>query len=428
VNKLRFQIAFISTALGVVAFANGAHAVNGDLLIGAGVIQKSLAGGGVANSEDATAIAINPAGIVGVGQQINAAIGVLAPFPEYIGAGTGFITPGTVQSDQNAFPMPSVFYSQPIDGESAFGVGVYGNGGLGTSYSVYNPNTHSYGVFGGGVAGVNLLQGFISAAYAHRFGNISIGVAPILSVQRLVLWGGSAIEPLSSDPSQVTNKGYDWGVGVGLRAGAQWDVAPGWRVAVAGQTPVADSDFQSYRGLLPGHGSLNAPATITAGIAWDALPAATLLFDYKHIFFSGVGTLGNSSQIPQFLGTDGGPGFGWRDMDIFTIGGEWRATPSLTLRAGYSHNNQIVRSSNIVFDIFAPNVLTDHISAGLSYKVADNWSVEAAAIFSPRQNVSGAVGAAFGGGTVTLSTWLFEAIVGFTYKFDTTPAPLIAKY
>lgn len=39
-----------------------------------GAIQKSLAGAGVANSEDATAIAINPAGLVDVGQQFNGSI------------------------------------------------------------------------------------------------------------------------------------------------------------------------------------------------------------------------------------------------------------------------------------------------------------------------------------------------------------------
>lgn len=427
-RKPQFQIALISAAIGVVAFTHEAHATDGNLQVGIGVIQKSLAGAGVANSEDATAIAINPAGIVGVGQQINVSIGAIAPFPQYTGYGTGFVTPGTVQSNQNFFPFPSGFYSQPIDGDSAFAVGVYANGGLGSSYAVYNPNTHSYGVFGGGTTGLNLLQAFISAAYARRFGNLSVGVAPILAVQRFTFWGASAFEPLSSDPTQVTNKGYNWSVGIGLRAGVEWEVAPGWRIAVAGQTPIVDSDMESYRGLLPGQGSLNAPANITAGIAWDALPVLTVMFDYKRIFFSGVGGFGNPSTIPPLLGSDGGPGFAWRDANVFTIAGEWRVNPSWTLRAGYAHNTQIIRSSGVLFGIFAPAVLTDHISAGISYKISQNWSVEAAAIFAPRQNVSGVLGAAYGGGTVVLSAWAFEATAGFTYKFDTLAPAVVTKY
>lgn len=356
----------------------------------------------------------------------------LTVFPEYTGTGTGFIAPGTISSNHNFYPIPTLAYSQPLDGDSAFGIAVYGNGGIGTSYDIFNPNTFSNGVFGSGVTGAELLQGFISAGYARRFGNISVGAAPFVTVQRIDIWGLTPLAGLSSDPTHVTNQGNNWAVGIGLRVGAQWNVAPGWRLAVAGATPAATTDFHSYRGLFADQGSFDAPANISAGIAWDALPTLTLLLDYKHIFYSDIASVGDSSRIaapfPPPLGTSGGPGFGWHDIDIVAFGGEWRAAPGFTLRAGYSYNTNPIRSSDVVFNILAPAIVQHHLAAGFSYGVTDHSSFDVAAIYVPRNQLSGPVPAAFGGGTVNLSLWEFEITAGVSLKFDTSKPPLVAKY
>jgi long-chain fatty acid transport protein len=230
----------VAAALGLATLEQDAQATDGYLQAGYGAVQKLLAGAGVADSEDATAIAINPAGLVDVGQQFNGSLTLFTPFREYTGIGTGFIAPETGSSNHNLFPVPTFAYSQPLDGDSSVGLAAYGNGGLDTSYNnVFNLNTGTPGVFGTGLTGVDLVQTFISAAYARRFGSVSVGVAPFVVVQRFTAWGLSAFEGLSSDPTNVTNQGYNWGVGIGVRAGAQWTVVPGWRLAVAGATPAA---------------------------------------------------------------------------------------------------------------------------------------------------------------------------------------------
>jgi len=427
-NKQQLRIGGIAAALGLAALATDLHATDGYFQTGYGPIQKSLAGGGVADSEDATSIAINPAGLVDVGQQLNASLTFFTGFPEYSASGTGLIAPGSASSNKNFYPLPVGAYSQPIDGDSSFGVALYGNGGIGTTYNIYNPNTKSGGVFGGGTTGAEFIQTFVSVGYAHRFGNVSIGVAPILSIQRLDAWGLAPFEAFSESPLNVTNQGNDWGVGIGVRAGVGWNVAPGWHLAVAGASAVATSKFQSYSGLIADQGNLNAPGNITAGIAWDATPPVTFLFDYKHIFYSGVGFIGNSSLIPPLLGSSGGPGLGWRDVNVFTLSGEWRVAPALTLRAGYAYNTQPIRSSDIALNILAPAIVQNHIGAGFSWNFLDSQSIDVGAIYAPRQIVSGPVSPSFGGGSVNLSLWVFEATVGYIYKFDTSPAALVAKY
>jgi long-chain fatty acid transport protein len=427
-NKQQRKIAGAAAALGLSVLASGANATQGYFQAGFDAVQKSFAGGGVADSETATSIAINPAGLFDVGQQANIGLTFLTVWPEYNATDTGFIAPGSANSNKNFYPLPFAAYSQPLDADNAIGLAIYGNGGMGTTYNVYNPNTKSGGVFGGGTTGVEVLQVFISPDYAHRFGNFSIGIAPVISLQRFDAWGLSALKADSESPQNVTNQGNNWSVGIGLRAGAQWTAAPGLRLAVAGVTPVVSTDFTSYRGLFANHGQFNSPATITAGLSYDVNQAVTANFDYKHIFYSGVGSVGNSGNIPPLLGSIGGPGFGWRDVNVFTISGEWRVAPTFTLRAGYAYNTQPIPSSAIVFNILAPAVVQNHISAGFSYNFLPHQSIDFGAIFAPRQTVSGTVPTSFGGGNVTLSLWEFEATVGYTYKFGAPAAPVVAKY
>jgi long-chain fatty acid transport protein len=183
--------------------------------------------------------------------------------------------------------------------------------------------------------------------------------------------------------------------------------------------------FDKYRGLFAGAGSFDVPGNITVGLAWDVLPTFTLLLDYKHIFYSGVKSIANSSRNPFPFGWSNGPGFGWKDVDVVSLGAEWRATRDLTLRAGYAHNTNPVRSRDVTLNILAPGVVTDHFTAGLSYALTRNASIEFAAVYVPKHTVTGPDMA--NTGVVKLSMSQFEATVGLTYKFG-APAPVVAKY
>jgi long-chain fatty acid transport protein len=428
-NHIGSGIAAVALAAATASFVpDKALATEGYFLTGYGAVQKSLAGAGVANPEDATTLSLNPAGLVSVGRQFNGAMTTFLPTRSYTATGTGFIAPGTVQSDHIIFPIPSVAYSHPIDADQAFGVTAYGNGGLDTSYSVFNRNLGTNGVFGGGVTGADVFQMFISAGYARRLGTLSVGVAPVFLVQRFNAWGLSSFSAFSSDPQNLTDQSYAWAYGGGVRAGLQWDATPTLRFGVAGASPTYSTKFRGYSGLLADQGGFDVPANITAGVAYDVNQALTLLFDYKHIFYSSVGSVGNSSSIPLPFGASGGPGFGWKDVDVFRAAAEWRVTPDFTFRVGYSHNTNPVRTEDVAINILAPGIVTDHIAGGFSFRVSPNSTIDFAAIGVPRHTISGPVSTALGGGTVELAMHQFEATIGWTYKFDPVASPVLAKY
>lgn len=416
-----------------------AGATEGYFQHGFGARQQALGGAGVADSRDAMALSLNPAGIVGIGRQFQAGLSLFMPFREYEATGTILVAPGQIESSSNIFGVPNLAYVSPIDPMSAWGIALFGNGGMNTTYKDV-VNTSFFcgggpGVFCAGNTGVDLMQAFITLGYARSFGQFSVGVAPVVAIQRfkakgLALFGTFG---LSSDPTNLTDRGYDYSVGAGVRVGAQWAVTSNFRIGVSGQTPIWMSEFDTYRGLFAEQGDFDIPGNITVGLAFDLNPAFTVMLDYKRIFYGSVPSIANPSALllPGSLGTDNGPGFGWHDVDIFKVGAEWRISPIWTLRLGYAHNSNPIKSADVTFNILAPGVVTDHFSGGVSYQYSPNAKIDFAATFVPEHSVSGPEVTPFGatpGSNIKLSMHQFQFTLGWTYQFAPPVAAVVTKY
>jgi len=412
--------AFIAGALS----GTPALATEGYFQHGYSAIQKAEGGAGVANPEDAMTIAVNPAGLMSMGSQVEAGLSYFSPHRQYSASpGPGFVAPGTVKSDWNSFAMPNVAYSSQIDDHSAWGIAMYGNGGMNTNYpgSIANPACGGgSGVYCGGKAGVNLNQMFVTAGYAWRSGNLSLGVAPTFALQMFDAKGLIAFSGASSSPANLTSGKISYSYGGGLRLGAIWTVSPDFRLALAGASPMWVSRFDKYKGLFARRGGFDIPANITVGAAWDATSDVTLMLDYKHIFYSDVPSVGNSSAFTGApLGASNGPGFGWHDVDVIALGANWRVSPGWTLRAGYAHNTNPIGAADVTLNILAPGVVTDHITAGVSRKIGDNSSIDLAGSYMPNHSVSGpevVPGLGPTGRTITLSMDQYDVSVEWRYK------------
>ncbi len=127
-------------------------------------------------------LTLNPAGLVNVDLQFQLGLSLFWPTRGYDGSGTIFVAPGNQNSSIPLFLMPNVAYSQPIDATSAWGVALYGNGGMNTYYrDVTNLGFFCRGfngVYCAAATGVNLSQVYLAADYAKSFGNVSFGVSP----------------------------------------------------------------------------------------------------------------------------------------------------------------------------------------------------------------------------------------------------------
>jgi long-chain fatty acid transport protein len=420
----KIKAASMGAALMGCIVTGQAQATEGYFQHGFGVRSAAVGGAGVADPADAMAIATNPAGLVDVGRQFNADVTLFSPWREYTGTATGFAAPGTIESSSNIFAIPSIGYSHPLGPDSAIGFAMYGNGGMNTTYkNVTNLGPACFGapgVFCAGNTGVDFVQAFITAGYAHRFGNLSLGVAPIFAVQAFEAKGLGAFAGVSSDPANLTNRDHDISTGVGGRVGMQYDVTSNLRVGASYQTRIWMSKFSKYAGLFENGGDFDIPDNVTAGIAIDMMPELTLMFDYKRIFYSSVDAVSNSSTIPLPFGASGGPGFGWHDVDIFKVGIEWQQNPQWTWRLGYAYNDNPIEPSDVTLNILAPGVIQHHITSGFSYAYNDNNSIDFAAMFAPEISISGpevTPGGPVPGSNIELSMYQLAFTLGWSHRW-----------
>jgi long-chain fatty acid transport protein len=339
------------------------------------------------------------------------------------------LTPGGGEFDSkgNYFPVPNLAFTYRNHGLSfvdVIGVTVYGNGGMNTEYP---GSASALTGLGSGRLGVDLEQAFLSIAFAKTLApGLSVGVAPILARQAIKIEGLQnfafpAPFNASSDPAHVTNQGTDVSWGGGVRAGIEWAVAPQFRIGIAGNSRIYTHEFEKYRGLFAEHGDFDIPASVQAGVAFDATPNLTLLADYKRIWYSSIESIANPSTNAALLGTDNGPGFGWQDIDIVKVGAEWRNLGGITLRAGYSYNTSPLQSRDVLFNVLAPAVVQHHITGGFEYTWSRDLSFEVAGAYVPEASLSG--NDPFGR-TIDLSMNQWEATLGFKYRLDDEPAPL----
>jgi long-chain fatty acid transport protein len=428
----RDRLSSLVAATALAFSAGAASATEGYFQLGFGARQNALGGAGVADSQDAMALSLNPAGIVGLPEQIQIGFAAFMPNRGYEATGPGFVAPGLSSGENNSsmnlFVIPNFAYVKPIDLDSSWGVTLYGNGGMNTTYGAgLNTSCGTFGlptggVYCGGAAGVDLMQAFLSVGYARRFGPIEIGIAPTLVVQRFKAQGLAVfgLFGLSSDPSSLTDNGYDYSYGGGLRGGIQWTVTPGFRFAAAGQTQMYMTKFEKYSGLFANGGSFDIPATVTAGMAVDIVPTVTFMFDYQHIFYSTVDSISDSSTVPLPMGAAGGPGFGWHDVNVYKFGLEWRASEMWTFRAGYAYCDNPVQSSDVTLNILAPGIVTNHFTAGLSYVIGPKDTLELSGMYAPEATVSGIEVTPMGPNpyrTIELQMSQMQLIGSWTHRF-----------
>ena len=429
----------LAAAISMTAFvvtAGLAHATEGMFQHAYGLRHKALAGAGAASAEDATAISLNPAGLVDVGDQFNMGLSLFMPFRQYTGTGTTVIDTGTHKSTGNFWPAPTLAYARQIDSQSAFAFSIFGNGGMNTTYKAFTranpcpavPSSTNTGPFCSGKAGVDLMQMFVSAAYARRFGeHFSIGIAPIFAIQRFKAYG---LQPfadfgMSAYPTRFSNNGYNWSVGGGARIGVTFKPTERLSFGASYQTRIWMTNLKKYRGLFAEKGNLDIPANLQVGIAYKVSDDLKLMLDYRHIFNSDVKAIGGTSVYDGVhkFGTDAGPGFGWRDTNSVKLGVEYSLNDDLILRAGYAYVWPVpMRTTDTAINIISPGVIRHEFTGGGTWRWNANNDIDFAFMIAPTGKQSGAVPPVYGGGVSTLKMYQFEVSLGWTYTFGTGSA------
>jgi long-chain fatty acid transport protein len=415
-----FVVILLSTA--------NAYATNGYFAHGYGVKSQGMGGVGIALPQDAIAAAINPAGMGLVGNRTDIGATWFKPQRESKVSGNNFPNVDNQYdgNDTKHFIIPEFGYNHVISPEMSLGISVYGNGGMNTDYKKGIPLFRAQG--SSGSAGVDLAQLIAAPTATWKITpNQTIGAALNLAYQRFEMKGIDGFANFSSSPNHLTNKGHDSSYGAGIRVGWIGQVNETVTLGATYQSKTYMTKFDKYKGLFADGGDFDIPANYGVGIALKATPALTIATDIQRIEYSEVNAVGNASLSNLFagkkLGSNNGPGFGWKDVTTLKIGASYAWNDQLTVRAGYNHSTQPVRKSETLFNMLAPGVVQDHMTFGATYRLPNKSELSFAYMHAFEEKVrgrnsipSGFPPSGFGGGEADLKMYQNSLSIAYGWQ------------
>lgn len=415
---LRLFVLIIVLLAGTVFMAVDAYATNGDNLISIGPISRAMGGVGIAAPQDAiSAVFSNPAAMC---------FGLYCPGSEFNFAGTIFMPKatariqlpgydsGTKDSDSDLFAIPAIGISSPISQNLRFGIAAYGVSGLGVDYrdSITMP-------FGSGetlYTNLQIMKFAPSLAYLVN-PNFSIGAAMHINYGALDLGSG-------------TSSGFS----LGAELGAIYKTGPlsFGAVYISPQEikhkNVANFDKYSAMSTTLDDLKLESPQTIGFGVAYEPMQNVLLIeADAKWL---------------NWAEAKGYKDFGWEDQWVFNVGGQYKVTPKLALRAGYNYGKNPVKSHTwddrngftdiqgksaptTFYEILRiagfPAIVEHHITAGIGYQLTKSVSLDLGYMHAFKETIkeTGTVCSPEGCGPGSVEASLYEDSLefGITWRF-----------
>jgi long-chain fatty acid transport protein len=461
VKKNQFALGALAAAL--LLAQTPALATNGYFMPGYGYRAMGMGGVGIAYGVDSLSVVANPANIVNTGMRADMGAAVFkakryakmgdsaATFDDCSSVGSskvlncnpGFFFDNSSTSNREYFLMPEMGMTMNLSESLHVGIAFVPNGGGST---VYPENFFNF-KFGGFVdtpgagqtLGGELMQLLVPVTVGYKINeNHAVGVALDLAAQRFSMYGLQSFVkfsqqynvPISADFAHMTDQGYDYSYGAGMKLGYLgnfYDNKLSAGVSYTSRTYM--TKFDKYRGLLAEQGDFDIPANYGVGIAYK--PRKNLVFaaDINKIEWSSIAALGNrgpgtsnltksypgggqtnaingipaagsGATSPYSAGNDQGMGFGWKDQTVYKIGVNWGVNNRLQLRAGYNFGATPIPDDQLTFGSLLPVTTEKHYTAGFTYKASDELEITGTYMRAPmtsqqssnlRQNVVGAV-------------------------------------
>ncbi|VAW55366.1 putative facilitator of salicylate uptake [hydrothermal vent metagenome] len=453
--KTAVKKSLLAIAISGIIASPAVNATNGYFSHGYSTKEKGLAGAGTAFSQDALAAATNPAGMAFVGGRMDIGAALFSPSPRSykvtgtpvppgpaapFGSGINAVPGERVESENDLFVIPYFGYNWQIASDKTVGVSIYGNGGMNTEYKASN-TPFGAGTFGTGTTGVNLEQLFINTSFSKKLNSKhAVGASLIIAYQRFSAQGVEGFAALSLDPDNMSGDKTADSLGAGLKVGYQGEVKPGIRVGASYQSKISMGEFDEYKGLFAEGGDFDIPSTYNIGVSFDVGSTGVIVADLQRINYSDVAAISNpigntlppgGSCIPAgfnpdpavtsavgagCLGGANGGGFGWEDITILKIGYQMDVGDN-TYRVGYSRSDQPIPKSQTLFNILAPAVVQNHVTAGWTMKIGSNQEFNLSAMMALEESVKGDNPVDGGSTQVEIQMSQYEIQAGWAWKY-----------
>ncbi len=419
--KFKYLPFLIAAALG--AIAGGAQA-SGYRFGSQSVSGQGTADANGAEASDASTVFYNPAGLSRLdGKQISLGATVVVPHSTFTDTGstrfTGTSSGGTAVRDYapDSVTAPSLYYSQRIDDKWAFGVGLFVPYGAKLDYGdtwtgryalsnmkleavALNPSASfkldEHHAFGFGVSAefmkASLAQAVDVPGSVRALSGNAAGQA---LVRQIVAAGGNPAVLAAAKDGHGANDGQDWGYGFNL--GYMYTLNQDTRFGLAYRSSIAHSlkgdtvwDFSnattdpvvnrilaaaSHRANSAALVKLRTPETVSANVFHQIDAKWAAMADVTWARHSRL----NDLNI-EFPGTTEGDEVirqQWKNTYRLSVGGNYRYSDNLLLRAGLAYDQSPVRSAELTHPAL-PDSDRYQFSLGASYQLNAHSTIDLA--------------------------------------------------
>ena len=341
-------------ALGL-AVPGFAHATNGMLMEGYGPIAAGLGGAALAYDNGTAAMANNPAtlALMAPGSRIDVMLGHVGPDVSASGLG---------DSSADAFYMPAFGFVRK-QGDFTYGVGIYGQGGMGTEYA------------SGDMAQVGVGRLIFPLAWNvnERF-TIGGSVDVVWAGMDLVA-GMPGINFKDGSDFTGAAKGYSLAAKLGFTYKLDDALSVGGVYQTAGNLPKLKGDGYTVEGF-------DMPAVVGLGLAWQANDRLMVAADVKQLLW------GDSMNTVTISGPGGVPfQQDWDNQTVVSLGLAYKFNDALTGRVGYNYGKNPIPDTNVNF--LWPAIVEHHYTVGFGYAFSKQSDLNFALSFAPEVSVTG---------------------------------------
>ncbi|PTY06591.1 aromatic hydrocarbon degradation protein [Opitutaceae bacterium EW11] len=430
----RFEAAVRHAAatLALLALSHQLRATNGMNMEGYGPVATALGGASMAYDNGTAGVINNPAtlSLMPSADRLDLALGVLGP-QITAAAPNG----ASAKSQSTTFFMPAFGYARKA-GNIVYGLGVFGQGGMGCEYDKDTWRGLGFGlenrteVSVGRVilpvsyrvndqlsvaatldyvwAGMDLKMAMSGAQFTdllstHQIGQASGSIVQSFGQIMASMPAGTSVDYAYFDFSNSSDfTGEASGKGYAGKVGIVYTPQPGLAFGLTYHSKTRLDDLEApgnsirFQMNVPGMGRVPQtlagditvrdfewPAMLGGGVAWQPNDRWLLVADIRRVFWADVMKNFNLAFVASSA-TANGPFAGqrldaqlyqnWDDQTVIQVGAAYRLSGNLTVRAGFNHGNDPIpdRYLNCLF----PATVETHLTIGCGYALGEHGSIE----------------------------------------------------
>lgn len=441
---MKRKLLCVALSCAATTASNLANATNGMNMEGYGPIATAMGGASMAYDNGTAAMMNNPAtlALMSEGRRVDLAFGYLGPDVK------SSYGNASAKSTADAFYMPAFGWLKKF-GKVAYGFGIYGQGGMGTEYE----GSSFMGAGKGLTARSELSVGRVLFPLAIEVtpdlqvgGTLDFVWAQLdmqmpmektqvdaMGLAGMVGFSGSMAPSLATlNPGDVAYINFSNGnrftgqakaTGYAGKIGFTYKVNPQLTLGGTYHSSTALSDMEThaaslsmvtaggtqvFNGKMTVH-NFQWPETYGLGVAFQANDRLMLVADVKHIGWANVmkdfklGFIADNGQDLNITFNQH-----WKDQNVIMLGGAYRYTKALTLRAGINLANNPV--PDYYMNALFPAIIRNHVMLGFGYALDNASSVDFSLTHAPQVTATNALNQ-----TVTHSQTSWQFIYSYRY-------------